>query len=744
MSRFASAAPSTKAALITATALGALALWSALTMAIALAGLHRWSAHIDLARAPAWFWWFRADPQVRRWLAIAALGTGLLTLFIALGVATNQRRPLHGAARWAREHEIRREKLRAPAGILLGAKAGRMLSFGGSEHVLLYAPTRSGKGVGVVIPNLLSWSSSAVVLDIKRENYDATAGFRAAHGQRVHLFDPLAADGRTARYNPLGHIDRHKPAQVLDELQKIAGMLFPAESARADPFWSESARTGFIGVGAYVAETTDLPFTLGQVFRELTQGSPKLRFPTLIADHAKAGRPLSSGCVSALTDFCAASDNTFASIRQTITSRMGLWLNPLVDTATSDSDFDLRTLRRVRQTIYLAASPDNLSRVAPLYSLLFQQLVDVSTRRRPTSEETGQVLLVLDEFARLGHAGVLAHGFSFVAGYGLRMLAVLQSPSQLRAEYGPDLAEEIVANCGVEIAFTPKELKIAQELSARLGDYTYEGRSRSRPSGLSSGRRSQTESEQRRALMLPQELPADAQGSAARPARRHRSRSRPQAGLLRRPRVQGAPPATAGGSQADRQRSPRSEDTGARAGSGVPARRGGGHPRPRRRATHVGGRGRRRNPPGHGSDQPRHLRRRHGSLAGRGRLGGRRCSTGFASTRDARRARRTRPRPSIRPTRAPPPRRAPFPVLPKRSDRRWPKTNRPPPRPSARAGHAPPRRVAKPPQARQPARTSHPRHHPAGPRARPRSRRRRRHSPRRPPARSGTRDCPTW
>ena len=506
MSRFASAAPSTRTALIASAALGALALWAALTLAVALAGLHRLSDHLDLARVPAWFWWFRADPQVRRWLTVGALGSGLAFLLVGFGMVGNQRRPLHGAARWAREHEIRREKLRARKGVLLGSKGGRLLSFGGAEHVLLYAPTRSGKGVGVVIPNLLSWPGSAVVLDIKRENYDATAGFRSRHGQRVHLFDPLAADGRTARYNPLGHLDRHKTEQILDELQKIAAMLFPAEGARADPFWSESARTGFIGVGAYVSETPDLPFTLGQVFRELTQGSPKLRFPALITDRAKAGRPLSAGCVCALTDFCAASDNTFASIRQTITSRMGLWLNPLVDAATSASDFDLRTLRSSATTLYLAASPDNLARVAPLYNLLFQQLVDVSTRRRPTSDETGQVLLVLDEFARLGHAGVLAQGFSFVAGYGLRLLAVLQSPSQLRAEYGPDLAEEIIANCGVEIAFTPKELKIAQELSARLGDYTYEGRARSRPLGLSPGRRSQTESEQRRALMLPQEL----------------------------------------------------------------------------------------------------------------------------------------------------------------------------------------------------------------------------------------------
>ncbi|MBS0412508.1 MAG: type IV secretory system conjugative DNA transfer family protein, partial [Proteobacteria bacterium] len=113
---------------------------------------------------------------------------------------------------------------------------------------------------------------------------------------------------------------------------------------------------------------------------------------------------------------------------------------------------------------------------------------------------------------RLGHVAVIARGFSYVAGYGLRLLPVLQSPSQLRAEYGPDLAEEIIANCGVEIAFAPKALKVANDLSERLGFWTYVGRSSSRPSLLSRGQRSLTESDQRRALMMPQELiqmPAD-------------------------------------------------------------------------------------------------------------------------------------------------------------------------------------------------------------------------------------------
>jgi type IV secretion system protein VirD4 len=324
--------------------------------------------------------------------------------------------------------------------------------------------------------------------------------------QDVILFDPLDAEGRTARFNPLGHIDRSDSVAVLDELQKLSVMLFPTPP-HTDPFWAEAARTGFIGVGAYVAETLSLPFSIGAIYRELTTGEPRTRLPALAAARAKSGAPLSAGCASALSDFCSASENTFSGIKQTITSRMGLWLNPKICAATDDSDFDLRDLRRRRMSIYLCVSPDNLPRVAPLYSLLLQQLVDLNTRDRPSpGRNDTPVLVLLDEFARLGHASVIAHGFAYVAGYGLRLLPVLQSPAQLRAEYGPDLAEEIMANCGVEIAFAPKELKVAQDLSERLGTWTYAGRTKSRPALLSTGHWSTTESDQRRPLMLPQEL----------------------------------------------------------------------------------------------------------------------------------------------------------------------------------------------------------------------------------------------
>lgn len=144
---------------------------------------------------------------------------------------------------------------------------------------------------------------------------------------------------------------------------------------------------------------------------------------------------------------------------------------------------------------------------SPTYNLLLQQAIDLQTRRLPEDEHgEPQLLIVLDEFARLGRAMMLAHGFSFLAGYGIRLLAVLQSPSQLREAYGDHLADEIMANCGVEVVFAPKDIRLAQALSERLGYLGQRSASRSRPLGLGSGRRSVTESEQRRALMLPQEL----------------------------------------------------------------------------------------------------------------------------------------------------------------------------------------------------------------------------------------------
>ena len=484
-----------------------------LLIALAISSMIGWLilglpvAAYDPLKMPQFVWYYRSDRQVVRAMAGGLIGGGLLLAGLIYALWARGA-PLHGAARFASERELKRHGFRSASGIIVGRKGGRFLTFGGSEHVLVEAPTRSGKGTGIVIPNLLTWQGSVVVLDVKRENYEASAGFRAHYGQQVFLFNPTDRAGRTARYNPLAYIDRSDPDDVIIELQKIATMLFIAPE-RGEAFWANGARTGFAGVGAWLAETSDEPLTMGAIYRHLTEGDARSFFKKELANPALN---LSTSCRTALADFAGGSDNSFADIKKTITNVLGLWLNPLVDAATAVSDFDLRNLRKRPMSIYLGVSPDELDRIAPLYNLLFQQLIDLNVRELPDDTTPVPVLVILDEFARLGRASVIASAFSYVAGYGIRLLPVIQSRSQLRGVYGEHVADEIVANCGVEVAFTPKELRVANELSERIGYVGQESVTRSLTINGLLANRSKSISEQRRALLLPQELmqfPAD-------------------------------------------------------------------------------------------------------------------------------------------------------------------------------------------------------------------------------------------
>jgi type IV secretion system protein VirD4 len=479
----------------------------ALVIALAISSMVAWTllglpvAAYDPVKMPGFFWYYRGDPHVVK-AAAGGLVAGLALFGVTCFALWSRAAPLHGAARFASEAELKRHGFRAREGIVVGRKGGRFLTFGGSEHVLVEAPTRSGKGVGIVIPNLLTWAGSVVILDVKRENYEATAGFRAKYGQAVFLFNPTDREGRTARYNPLAYIDRSNPDDVIIELQKIAVMLFvPTE--RGEAFWANGARTGFTGVGAYLAQTSTEPLTMGAIYRRLSEGDARNFFRRELA---KPALNLSPACRTALADFASGSDNSFADVKKTITNVLGLWLNPLVDAATQTSDFDLRDLRKRHISIYLGVSPDELDRIAPLYNLLFQQLIDLNVRTLPDKTTPVPVLVILDEFARLGRASVIASAFSYVAGYGIRLLPVIQSRSQLRGVYGEHVADEIVANCGVEVAFTPKELRVANELSDRIGYVGQESVTRSLTINGWLANRSKSISEQRRALMLPQEL----------------------------------------------------------------------------------------------------------------------------------------------------------------------------------------------------------------------------------------------
>ena len=500
-----------KAGLITGFLLLVVGLWSYLAGGIFLMAFdHKFEDATPLTMYQYWYH-MGAEAQVQKWLYIAG-GISLATLLSpGLFFLSPNARSLFGDARFAKRSEIKKAGLFGELGIIIGKLGSQYLIFGGQQHVIMSAPTRSGKGVGIVIPNLLNWPDSVVVLDIKQENWDITSGFRRKNGQECFLFNPMAKDYRTHRYNPLHYINDDVNFRI-DDIQKIGNMLFP-DKPGTDPIWTATPRTLFLGVVLYLAETPGKLLTLGQVLREtLNDGDGSKYFAKTINNRAAANKPLSGACVRALNSYISiASEPTRAGVMISFRSRLELWMNPLVDAATSANDFDLRLIREKRMSIYLGVTPDNLDRVGPLLNLFFQQLLDLNTRELPSqnSKIKHQCLLLMDEFTAIGKIASLAKGISYIAGYWLRMMPIIQSPSQTIEVYGKDAAQTFTTNHAVNIIFPPKasETQTARDISEWLGYQTVKGKSESKSTVLFSKKAgSESLSDQRRALLLPQEI----------------------------------------------------------------------------------------------------------------------------------------------------------------------------------------------------------------------------------------------
>lgn len=460
------------------------------------------------------------DPVLRRRLLLASgiSGVGLLVLLPgALVLAARPRRALHGDARFASLAEVRRAGLLGGDGrprILVGRCRGRFLSLPGQLSVMLSAPTRSGKGVGVVIPNLLNWPDSVVVLDIKGENHAVTAGYRAAHGQAVFAFSPFDEDARSHRWNPLSAV-RTSPLHRVGDLLAIGQVFFPNDGGgtSSEAFFNDQARNLFLGLGLLLLETPALPRTIGELLRQSSgQGQPlKDHLNGLITTRREAGDPLSEECVDALQRLLSNSDNTLSSVVATFHAPLTIFADAIVDAATSADDFRLDELRRRRMSVYVRIPPNRLANARPLLNLFFSQLVNLNTRLLPEQDPTLrlQCLLVHDEFTAMGRVGVITHAAAFLAGYNLRLLTVVQAMSQLDAVYGDKEARTFATNHGLQILFAPREQRDADEYSAMLGHFTEQatshGRSRSF-SGHGHSTVSRNDSAQRRALLLPQEF----------------------------------------------------------------------------------------------------------------------------------------------------------------------------------------------------------------------------------------------
>lgn len=500
-----------KAGLITALVVAVIGLWAYLAGGIFMMAFgHKFEEATPLTMYQYWYH-YGAEQQVQKWLYIAGGVSLAVLLSPAFLFFAPAKRSLFGDARFAKKSEIKKAGLFGEKGIIVGQMGGRYLMFEGQQHAIISAPTRSGKGVGIVIPNLLNWPESVVVLDIKQENWDITSAYRRKYGQECYLFNPAAVDYRTHRYNPLSYISED-PNFRIDDVQKIGNMLFPDQPG-TDVIWTATPRSLFLGIVLYLLETPGKPVTLGQVLREtLVDGDGAGYFAKIINDRAAEGKPLSGACVRGLNTYISiASDNTRSGIIGGFRSRLELWMNPLVDAATSANDFDLRDVRKRRMSIYLGVTPDNLERMAPLLNLFFQQLIDLNTRELPNQNKAIKYtcMLLMDEFTAIGKIPILSKGISYIAGYWLRMMPIIQSPAQLVEVYGKDAAQTFQTNHALQIIYPPKasETQTARDISEWLGYQTVKGVSESKAKGVF-GKKTPTEShsDQRRALLLPQEI----------------------------------------------------------------------------------------------------------------------------------------------------------------------------------------------------------------------------------------------
>jgi type IV secretion system protein VirD4 len=469
-----------------------------------------WFKYRELAETP------RGAPHAKTIRNAGLIGFGVpVVLWSALLVMAliPRRQSLHGDARFASAGELASKGMFKPHknGIVVGKMGGKLLRLSGQQFVILAAPTRSGKGVGIVIPNLLDYQESLVVLDIKQENFDLTSGWRASVGHEIYLFNPFAEDRRSHRWNPLTYVS-NDPAFRVSDLMSIAAMLYP-DGAEDQKFWVSQARNAFMAFSLFLFEKFDddekigFPFskkpTLGAIYR-LSSGDGQSELKPFLKELSQ--RPFLSGhAKTAFSGMLSQADETFASILGTFKEPLNAWINPILDAVTSEDDFLLTDVRKKKMTIYIGIQPNKLAESRLIINLFFSQLINLNTKELPQNnkELKHQCLLLMDEFTSIGKVDIISTAVSYMAGYNIRLLPIIQSMSQLDATYGKDLSRTMITNHALQIVYAPREQQDANDYSEMLGYTTV------RKDSFTRGREfSRSESEERRALMLPQELKA--------------------------------------------------------------------------------------------------------------------------------------------------------------------------------------------------------------------------------------------
>ena len=376
--------------------------------------------------------------------------------------------------------------------------------------MFLAAPTRSGKGVGIVIPNCLHYRDSMVILDIKGENFEITAGFRAKCGQEVYKFAPDDEDFKTDCWNPLAYV-RDDPRFRVSDLMSITNILYPP----SDDVWSSTAESLFLGLALYIMDTAKEHdnFNIATIKRYAVVLDFLKDEETFLeyVNNRKPYEPLSEDCITHLRSYAQTSEKLRNSILISFNQPLAIFSDPITGKATAKNTFDFRDVRKKRMSIYVVIKPSNIDKFGKLLNLFFQQLLVLNMDKLPQDDPSlkYQCLLLLDEFPAMGRVAIIEKASAYMAGYNMRLLLIFQSKSQVkdRKLYDETGAQTMLTNMALQVVFAPRDDNDAKDYSEMIGYMTEKGLSKSRQLSGKSGR-SESESDQRRAVLLPQEVKA--------------------------------------------------------------------------------------------------------------------------------------------------------------------------------------------------------------------------------------------
>ena len=423
------------------------------------------------------WWWFSFDayaPKIFDTGGMIATSGGFAAIVVAIAMSVwrgreNRNANTYGTARWATRDDIRKAGLMADTGVVLGQFQNNYLRHNGAEHVLCFAPTRSGKGVGLVIPTLLTWSGSAIVHDIKGENWDITAGFRSTFSRTLR-FDPTNLE--SSAYNPL--LEVRRGLNEVRDVQNIADILVdPEGSLEKRNHWEKTSHALLVGAILHVLYA-EADKTLAGVAAFLSD--PKRPIESTLAAMMTTAHLGEAGphpvIASAARELLNKSDNERSGVLSTAMSFLGLYRDPVVAEVTRRCDWRIGDVVGGRHptTLYLVVPPSDINRTKPLIRLILNQVGRRLTEDLQAKAGRHRLLLMLDEFPALGRLDFFESALAFMAGYGLKSFLIAQSLNQIEKAYGAN--NSILDNCHVRVSFATNDERTAKRVSDALGTAT--------------------------------------------------------------------------------------------------------------------------------------------------------------------------------------------------------------------------------------------------------------------------------